>query len=95
MLIKCLDFRRLSCGTFEGFADIYIVDYRLEIYGCTLHVKDGKSWINMPSRAYKNIRGDEKFSPIVRFANPGEYKEFCEEAKRVVQEFIDKEENEL
>lgn len=94
MIIKCLEFRKLACGTFYGFADLYLEDYRLEIYGCTLHKNDGKTWLNMPSRSYKNLKGEEKFSPIVRFANPSEYKEFCEEAKKVIQKFIDKEEDE-
>lgn len=88
MKIECISYRPAQKGSFTGFCDLFIVDHGLEIRGCTLYTKDDKRWINLPTRAYKNKEGQDKFSQIVRFREPQVYQEFCAAAKEAVDAFV-------
>jgi|SRR5688572_17749329 len=67
MSIECLKFQSVSKGLLVGFADFYIPKTGLEIFGCQLFQKDGKRWINMPSREYTNDQGEKKYAPYIRY----------------------------
>lgn len=90
MKIECTRFREIKTGTFVGFADIYLPELAIEIFGCTLHKKGDMRWINLPVRTYNAKDGDEKYSPIVRFRDPITYTEFCTDAKIAIDDFISK-----
>lgn len=90
MKIECLTYRPVSKGSFIGFCDLHIIDLGIEIRGCTMYSKDERRWINLPTRAYKNAGGEEKFSQIVRFRDQAQYQEFCADAKEAVDAFISK-----
>lgn len=88
MKIECISYRPVTKGSFIGFCDFHLLDYSMEIRGCTLYSKDDKRWINLPTRAYKNKEGQDKYSQIVRFRDQTEYQEFCASAKEAVDAFI-------
>jgi hypothetical protein len=87
MDIKCIRYRPASVGAFRGFADFAINDLAIEIFGCTVYHKDGKRWINLPVRSYKNDKGEEKYAPVVRFVEQTSFRTFCENAKIALDEY--------
>lgn len=87
-MIKCIGYISVKNGTFRGFADILLEEEGIEIYGCTLHSKDGKNYLNLPSRSYKDSKGKEKHSPVIRFSNPKRFAEICEQAKEAIDTYV-------
>jgi len=64
---------------------------RQEIYGCTLYMKDGKRWVNLPSREYKDsATGESKYVSVVRFRNKKQHDTFSEAAKAAIDEWCKK-----
>lgn len=94
-MIECINFKPLTKGTLMGFADLRLPKLGLEIFGCSLHQKNGKKWVNFPSKEYTNPQGERKFYQHVRFINPNHQNEFIKEAleaieKKCHEEFSDK-----
>lgn len=48
--IVCTRWRALERNTLKGFADLYIVKMRMTIRDCAMHEKNGKEWIQFPSK---------------------------------------------
>lgn len=71
-------------GTLLGFADIFVPKWGVEIYGLTYHQKDGKRWVNFPSREYEKD-GEKKHMSYFRFPEPGHYNLFCEKVKEAIE----------
>ena len=40
--IECMDFRAVPKGYLQGFANLWVSKMGLEIYGCSVYMKDGK-----------------------------------------------------
>ena len=59
-MIECIKFKSHVDGCLQGFADIYSDVTGLETYGCTLWMKEGRRWVNMPSKEYTNAEGQKK-----------------------------------
>jgi len=91
MAVECLDFRSCEKGSLRGFANFFISNYGIEIYGCTLYMKDGKRWVNLPSREYKDsATGESKYVSVVRFRNKKQHDTFSEAAKAAIDEWCKK-----
>lgn len=84
MNIECLKFQPVSKGLLIGFADFYIPKTGLEIFGCQLFQKDGKRWINMPSREYTNEQGEKKYMPYIRYREAAHKELFTELALKAI-----------
>ena len=56
----------------------------LEIHGFSLYMKDGKRWLNFPSKEYKDEMGNTKFSPIFWFKEKHHMEAFQEAAKKAI-----------
>lgn len=89
-MIECINFRSLNRGTLQGFADIFVPKWGVEIHGFTLHMKDGKRWINFPSKEYKNEKGETKYSSTIRFKKKDHYEVFCNEVKKAIDTWCNK-----
>lgn len=85
MSIECLKFQSVNKGNFVGFCDFFIPKTGIEIYGCQLFQKDGRRWINMPSREYTNDQGEKKYAPYLRFRDPAHKEMFNELALKAVE----------
>ncbi len=92
-MIECIRFRAHAAGTLQGFVDLWIEKMGVEIYGCTLHVKDGKRWINLPSKEYLSENGEKKYSPVIRFRDKDHYYKFCDRAKESIDAWVEKNAN--
>ena len=90
MTIECTEFRAHEKGTLQGFANFWVPKMGLEIYGCALHMKDGRRWLNLPSREYKDDLGEIKYMNIIRFRDKYHYVKFGEAAKKAIDEWCAK-----
>lgn len=73
-----------------GAASIFVPKWGIEIHGITLHQKDGKRWINFPSRQYEKD-GEKKYMPYFRFPNKDHYSLFCDAVKKAIERHAEKE----
>ena len=85
MTIECMRFQSVNKGSLLGYADFYIPKTGQEIYGCQLHQKDGRRWINLPSKEYTNDQGERKFSPCVRYRERSHMDAFSEACKKAIE----------
>lgn len=85
-MIECLRYKSINKGSLLGYFDIFIEKMGLEIYGCTLHQKEGKRWINFPSKDYVDQKtGDKKFQSMIRFRNKDHFELFTKQVKEAVE----------
>jgi len=86
-MIECIKFRSHTDGHLQGFADFFVPKWGMEIYGCSLYSKDGRRWINFPSRKYQNPEGETKYAPYFRFPDPKHFEAFIEQAKHAIDKW--------
>lgn len=86
-MIECTNYKSFQKGYLQGFADLYVEKFGLEFFGVPLYMKDGKRWINFPSKEYKNEQGEKKFMPYYRFRDKAHYTAFCEQAKDAIDKW--------
>lgn len=84
-MIECLKYKPVNKGTLLGYADLFVPKMGIEIFGCSLHQKDGRRWINLPSREYTDNKGEKKFFSIIRFPNKAHMEEFSKQAKEAIE----------
>lgn len=85
MSVECMNYKPVNKGSLLGFADLFVPKMGLEIYGCTLHQKDGRRWVNFPSREFTNDQGEKKYMSIVRFREKTHMNAFTELAKQAIE----------
>lgn len=88
MTIECTNYKPVNKGNLLGYADFFMARSGMEIYGCGVYQKDGRRWVNMPSREYTNADGEKKFLSIVRFREKPVQQAFSETALKAVDEKI-------
>ena len=67
MTIEIIKYKPHQKGALLGFVDFYVPKMGLEIYGSSIYQKDGRKWVNLPTKEYKNKDGENKWSFVVRF----------------------------
>ena len=85
-MIECTNFKSYQKGSLQGFADIFVPAWGVEIKGLSLFMKDGKRWITFPAKEYENTSGEKKFIPYINFQN----KEYMYGFAKQTKEAIDK-----
>ena len=55
MGIEITKFRKYEKNTLQGFMSILMTGIGLEIRDCTVHQKEGKKWIGLPSKRKKRF----------------------------------------
>jgi hypothetical protein len=88
MTIECIGFVPVNKNTCLGFANVYIQKWGVEIYGLTYHEKDGKRWVNFPSKPYTDKEGKKCYASYFRFRETPHYTLFCDKAKEAIQAYI-------
>lgn len=83
MDIECIRFKSHNKNNCLGFADIYIFDLDMEIFGLSLMQKDGKRWVNFPAKLYEKD-GEKKYLSYFRFRDKDNYFKFCESVKKAI-----------
>lgn len=87
MNIRCTNFQPHTNDSLKGFASIKFLDIGLELRDVTLHEKDGKQFISMPSKAYfKN--GEKTFFHTAVFPDIRERRNFERLALEAINDFM-------
>jgi hypothetical protein len=68
-MIKILKYTPYDKPPIQGFIDISIDAWHLEIRGISLVMKDGKRWFNLPSKEYTKEDGSLGYAPIMKFTS--------------------------
>lgn len=84
-MIECTNYKPVNKGSLLGYADLLLIKSGMQIFGCSLHQKDGARWVNMPSREYTNEAGEKKYLSIVRFQDAEKMKAFSSEAMKAIE----------
>jgi len=87
-MIECTNYRAHTAGALQGFADFYVPKWGLEIKGCSVFMKDGRSWINLPSKEYTKATGEKGFQPLVTFREKAHMDSFTKHAKEGIDKWI-------
>lgn len=83
-MIECMKFKSLQRGTLQGFADLELPNLGIQVFGCSVHQKNGQRWVNLPSKEYETEGGEKKYLSVVRFIEGDKLKKFSEEALKAV-----------
>ena len=90
MAIELVSFRKYQKNTLQGFASFLLSEVGLEIRDCSVHQKDGKRWIGLPSKPYTDKDGSEKYSYVVKFVEKDKYYSFQKHALAALDDFLKK-----
>ena len=91
MSIEITKFRKFEKNTLIGFFTVRLSNIGLEIRDCSLHRKDGKKWIGLPSKPYKDSDGNEKYSYIVKFYEKDKWDTFQKAVLQELDKYLSKE----
>ena len=61
------NFREYRKNTLLAFFDVKLAHLGLEIRGCCLHEKDGRQWVQLPSKPYEKEDGSKGWQYILDF----------------------------
>lgn len=86
--IECLKFTPKSSGALQGFADIYVPKWGVEIFGVSIFMKDGRRWVSMPSREYDQD-GVKKYWPYLKFREKAHMDAFSKKVMEAVTKFAE------
>lgn len=92
--MECVNFKSVNKGSFIGSGTI---TFRARVEGINgvltfeipdfmLFQKDGRQWLNMPSREYES-NGEKKYYPLVKIQEKEGWQSFVETAKKAVLEY--------
>ena len=66
-MVECTKFKKHESGPLQGFADLYIEKWGVDIHGCAVYSNEKGRWINLPSKEFTNDQGEKKWCPLVKF----------------------------
>lgn len=87
MMIECIRFKSHQKGYLQGFADIYVDKWGIEIPGFTLWMKEGRRWVNPPGVEYEDKEGQKKHRAFFYFRNKEHWVAFQEEVKKAIDKW--------
>jgi len=84
-MVKCISFREHKSGSLLGFADIKVLidGDEATIFGCSMYEKDGKKWVNVPSKEIVKD-GVKSYLPFMKFDN----RDISDKFSRKIQDAI-------
>jgi|SRR5690554_5568950 len=89
-MIECIRFKSYVDGNLQGFADIKVHKWGVEIPGCKLCRFDGRRVLFLPSEKFVDSEGKTKSKPFMKFTNKEHYYEFCNQAIRAIDDWCKK-----
>lgn len=88
MAIEIVAFKPMDKGTLRGFLTVKLTNVGMEIRDCTLHDKEGRRWIGLPSRQYEKVDGTTTWTPIVLFYDRDKEGQFRAATLKALEEFM-------
>jgi len=86
MKMEIKNFKAVSKGSLQGFLEIYLPELGWTLKDCGLFSANGKSWINMPQKTYKDKEGKEKYFSLIHM-DEDKYKAFGVDALEAYKKF--------
>lgn len=86
MAIQITGFKPFSKNTLQGFLSLRLTNIGLEIRDCSLHQKDGKSWVQLPARPYEKD-GKTSWAAVVEFYDKQRWEQFQKAALAALDDF--------
>jgi hypothetical protein len=93
MDLICTKYKSYKSGSLQGYFDITFVDTGLQIFGCSLFMKNGKRWVSFPSKEYINSSGETKYQPYVKYNTLDIQSIFQNAALKAIDQFCKEQEN--
>ena len=87
MRVEIVDFRQYRKNTLQGFLAIGLPSVGLEIRDLALHEKNGKRWLQLPTKPYQKPDGGQGWSYIVSFPEKDHYHKFQDVALKALDNF--------
>ena len=89
MTIECTNFRAYENKSLRGWANLFIPKMGIEIFGCAVYEKDGKRWVNMPQRQWKDPEtGEEKYVNVIKLRDKAHWEAFKDSAMQSIDAWI-------
>ena len=85
-MIECIRFKSHVKGALQGFADLYVPQWGVEIPGFSLFMKDGRRWVNAPGSEYE-VNGEKKFKAFFFFREKAHWEAFGRQAKDAIDKW--------
>lgn len=83
--IECIGFKSHVSGALQGFANLRVPKMGIEVFGCSIFVKEGRRWMSMPSREYLDRdTGEKKYISTFRFMEKQHQDSFCKAALQAI-----------
>lgn len=84
-MVECIKYTPINKKSCLGIANIFVEKWGIEINSITLHQKEGRRWINFPSRMYEDKETKEKkYMPYFKFRDKELFVKFSEEVKKAI-----------
>ena len=83
-MIEVSNFKEYNKNTLRGFFDVKLTTMGLEIRGCCLHEKDGRQWVQLPSKPYDKDDGSKGWLHIIDFYDKEKRESFQREVLRLL-----------
>jgi hypothetical protein len=77
--VKALNLRRCQKGSLLAFLDLELPS-GLILRGCTLHDSDGRKWVGLPGKPYKDAAGKDVWANIIDFRDRSTRNNFQKQA---------------
>jgi hypothetical protein len=90
MAIEVVSFKPFQKNTLQGFATIRMSNIGLEVRDVCLHQKDGRRWIQLPSKAYEKD-GKTLWSYILDFYDKARGEQFQQATLVALDNFLKQE----
>jgi hypothetical protein len=84
-MIEITKFRQCQKNTLRGFLSVRLSQVGLEIRDISLHEKNGKQWLAMPSRPYEDSQGNRKYSFVLDWFDQERKTQFEAEVFRLLE----------
>lgn len=85
-MIEIIKVRKCRKNTLQAFLSVRMSQVGLEIRDISLHRKDGKQWLTMPSRPFRDSERNRKYAFILDWFNKDRKAQFETEVLRLLQE---------
>ena len=88
-MIEVTNFKNYEKNTLKGFFDVKLTNIGLEIRGCCLHEKDGRQWVQLPSKLYEKEDGSKGWQYILDFYDKDSREHFQKEVLKALLDVRD------
>lgn len=87
MSVEITQFKRFEKNTLKGFLTVRLPGIGLEIRDICLHEKNGKKWLQLPSKPHQKQDGSQSWSFILTFFDQQKGDQFQAAALKALDQY--------